>query len=123
MGQVLDEFCAENELDSSRYELREILLREVPGHNHITHKHLQPENTLLQGNLRTDMGPTVFERKGILKSTDIECLGSESNTLELVPSDVMQSMVAQNMLMIIHWRIWQLLRQNLHTSSSNNSAS
>ncbi|CAG90432.2 DEHA2G09614p [Debaryomyces hansenii CBS767] len=94
MGQVLDEFCAENELDSSRYELREILLREVPGHNHITHKHLQPENTLLQGNLRTDMGPTVFERKGILKSTD-SVLELESNTLELVPSDVMQSMVAQ----------------------------
>lgn len=94
MGQVLDEFCAENELDSSRYELREILLREVPGHNHITHKHLQPENTLLQGNLRTDMGPTVFERKRILKSTD-SVLELESNTLELVPSDVMQSMVAQ----------------------------
>lgn len=94
MGRVLDEFCAENGLDSSRYELREILLREGPGHNHITHKHLQPENTLLQGNLRTDMGPTVFERKGILKSTD-SVLELESNTLELVPSDVMQSMVAQ----------------------------
>lgn len=94
MGRVLDEFCAENGLDSSRYELREILLREVPGYNHITHKHLQPENTLLQGNLRTDMGPTVFERKGILKSTD-SVLELESNTLELVPSDVMQSKVAQ----------------------------
>lgn len=94
MGQVLDEFCAENGLDSSRYKLREILLHEVPGHNHVAHKHLQPENTLLQGNLGTDMGPTVLEPKGILKSTD-SVLELESNTLELVPSDVMRPMVAQ----------------------------
>ena len=95
MGQVLDKFCKENGLDPSRYKMREILLRDAPENNPITHKHLQPENTFLQGNLGTDIEPAVVESKRILRNTD-PVLELQSNTLELVPSDTMQSKIIQD---------------------------